>query len=88
MNQEQLQWESRGAIMQQHARDQDLVCKLTEEIKTVNESMEDTVNGLRNEVTKLRSELASMKKDGESSTSGVVKQGRLSKVLLVSLIQI
>ena len=49
--------------MQQHARDQDLVCKLTEEIrKTVNESMEDVGNGLRNEVTELRSELASMKK--------------------------
>ena len=75
--------------MQQHAKDQDLVCKLTKEIKkTVNKSMEDVVNGLQNEVTELRSELASMKKDGESSTFGVVKQRRLPKIFLVSLIQI
>ena len=51
-NAEQQEWESRRAVMLDHARNQELVCKLTEEIKkTVNESMEGVVNGLRNEVT-------------------------------------
>lgn len=86
-NAEELDWENRRAVMLEHARNQDLVSKLTEEIKkTVNESMEGVVNGLRNEVTELRSELASIRKDGETSGSRAVKQGKIPKVLLVSLL--
>lgn len=86
-NAEQLEWENRRVSMLEHTRNQDLVSTLTEEIKkTVSESMEGVVNGLRNEVTELRSELASMKNDGEASGSCAVKQGRLPKVLLVSLL--
>ena len=86
-NAQQLEWENRRAILLEHVRNQDLVSKLTEEIKkTVNESMEGVVNGLRSEVTELRSELASIKKDRETSESWAVKQGKLPKVLLVSIL--
>ena len=50
-NAQQLEWENRQAILLEHVRNQDLVSKLTEEIKkTVNESMEGVINGLRSEV--------------------------------------
>ena len=86
-NAQQLEWENRRAVLLEHVRNQDLVSKLTEEIKkTVNESMEGVINGLRSEVTELRSELASIKKDGESSGSWGAKQGKLPKALLVSVL--
>ena len=86
-NAQQLEWENRRAILLEHVQNQDLVSKLTEEIKkTVNESMEGVINGLRSEVTELRSELASIKNDGESSGSWGAKQGKLPKALLVSVL--
>lgn len=82
------EWENRRAVMLEHERNEGLVLKLTEEIKkTVNESMEDVVSGLRNEVTELRSELTSIKEIGEASRSCIPKQGKLAKMLLVSLKQ-
>jgi len=86
INHEQHKWDNKQALMFEYERNQDLVFKLTDEVKkTVNESMESVISGLRNEVTELRSELASIKKE-ETSRCCVSKQGRFLKVLLVSLV--
>ena len=67
INHEQHEWDNRRALMFEYERNQDLVFKLTDEVKkTMNESMESVISGLRNEVTELRSELASIKKEETS----------------------
>lgn len=76
--------EGRESYFAENQRNQDLVLTLTQEIKkSVNDSMQSIVTGLRNEVTELRSELQAMKDHG-SSASCASKRGRLPKVLLVS----
>ena len=71
----------RLAHLLQLQHNQDLVLTLTQEIrKSVSDSMDGIITGLRNEVTELRSELQSMK-DQQTCVS---KRGRLPKILLVS----
>ena len=78
--------ENRRTAMQEHEHNEDLVLKLTEEIKKTvkEESMETVVTGLRKEVTELRTELGALKDSEETSRFGVRKQGKLPKMLLVS----
>ena len=67
-----------------HQRNQGLVLTLTQEIKkSVNDSMDGIVSGLRNEVAELHSELQSIK-DSQPQTFCAPKHGRLPRVLLVS----
>ena len=77
--------EDRQTLLEESQHNQDLILTLTDEIKkSVNDSMEGVVTGLRNEVKELRSELQSMK-DQHPSAQCASKRGRLPKILLVSL---
>ena len=71
----------RQAHLLQLQHNQDLLLTLTQEIrKSVSDSMDGIITGLRNEVTELRSELQSTK-DQQACVS---KRGRLPKILMVS----
>ena len=77
--------EDRQTLLEESQHNQDLILTLTNEIKkSVNDSMEGVVTGLRNEVKELRSELQSMK-DQHPSARCASKRGRFPKILLVSL---
>ena len=71
-------------LLLERQRNQGLVLTLIQEIKkSVNNSMEGIVSGLRNEVTELRYELQCIK-GSQPQTSCAPKHGRLPRVLLES----